>query len=374
MKIGIDIRSLYRPDMKGIGIYLNNLLPWLGLLDTNDKYLLYFDKRQDNFNRKPHGESFQERGISIPKGDSLYFWEQLCLPTEIVKDKIDLFHSPGNTMPAFKRCKHVVTIHDTKIFETKPENIIDRVYTKYVQVYALKRADVIICPSEFTKKCVMSCLNIREDKIAVIYNGINDKFKVLNDKSSMPNLRERFVIKKGFILSVGGETPLKNISNLIASFAILKKRMKIDEQLVITGIRNKVIFEKHRQEILKHGIEGEVIILGYVDQTDLILLYNEAAIFVYPSLFEGFGFPPLEAMACGVPVAASDATSIPEVTGDAAVLFNGKDIVDMTEKISRLLTDKISIEQMRQKGFERIKMFTWKTAAEKTLQVYQRAL
>ncbi len=371
MKIGVDVRPLYRPNLKGIGVYLKNLLDEFSRWDKENTYYLFYDERQELVKRKPDGQLFREEGSEISKGDSYYFWDQICLPREIAKNKIDIFHSPANMTSLKKMCPTVVTVHDTKPFEMKGYNFKEEIYTKWLQPKALRAADKIICPSEYTKKCIVEVLKIQPEKITVIYQGLSNRFKVLEDDDAILKVLQRLGVEKEYILFTGGETPAKNISRLIEAFAKLKKQYQIEHQLVITGIRSKKILEKHTQEIKEQSVALDVKILGYVEDDDLIALYNKAVVFVYPSLFEGFGFPPIEAMACGAVVAASNATSIPEVVGDAALMFDGKNVDEMAKQILRLITESNTINELREKGFKRSSQFKWLDTAQKTLNVYK---
>jgi glycosyltransferase involved in cell wall biosynthesis len=264
----------------------------------------------------------------------------------------------------------VVTIHDTKPFENKSDFWKEEFYTKTLQPAALRKAQRIITPSLYSKKSIVEKLKISDSKIEVIYQGMGKQFKVIEDKQALGRIGLKLKLDGKFILTVGGETPSKNISRLIEAYALLKKK-NVSHQLVITGIRNQDVLAKHLAEAQKLGIEAQVKIFGYVDEEDLIGLYNLTDLFIYPSLFEGFGFPPLEAMACGAVVAASNATSIPEVVGDAGLLFDGKNIQNMADSMHQLIKDETLRKDLTRKGFERVKQFEWRLAAQKTLAIYK---
>ena len=287
--------------------------------------------------------------------------------------KADIFHSPANTTSLWKPAPTVVTVHDVKLLEMPAENVRSKIYHRTVQKLAVCRAAAVICPSEFTKREVLARFPVDEARVNVIYNGIGPQFRVLTDKSPIESARQKFAIHGDYILFAGGESAPKNISNLILAFAELVKTDLRDLVLVVPGIRSKEILNKHLAEAKALNVEGEVRFPGYIREADLIALMNGARVFVYPSLSEGFGFPPLEAMACGVPVAASNATSIPEVVGDAALLFDGLSVVDMAAAIQRLLSDIPLRDELRQRGFHRVAQFTWARAASATLKIYLRA-
>ncbi len=371
MTVGIDARALYLPVLKGIGVYLQNLLNSLAALDGGHEYVLFFDSRQEITRRRPPHACFRESGLVIPRGDTFFLWEQLRLPLELRRRSLDVFHSPANTTPLWKPCPTVATVHDTKLLEAEYEGLKPDLYNKKVQPAALRRAEKILCPSRFSKGRILDRLGIEETRVEVTYPGISEDFRVIDDRDRLQGIRETFGLTREYVFSAGGESPPKNISALIAAFAAFRQKSRAEAQLVIAGIRTRSIYQKHRAEGDSYGLGRDLVILGYVSQEDLIALYNAARIFVYPSLFEGFGFPPLEAMACGVPVAASGATSIPEVVGDAALLFDAASREDMTDKMARLWEDRSLREKLRLQGFERVKQFSWAETARKTLSVYQ---
>lgn len=374
MRIGIDARVVYNPVLKGIGVYLYNLLSRFNDSASQDEFFLFFDSRQPRVERLSLGPHLKARGISIRKGDRFHLWEQLSLPAAIKREKIDVFHSVANTTCFIKSCPTVVTVHDTKPFELAQAGLFDKFYFKKFQPWALRSCERIICPSEFTKRRVLESMKVPESRVVVIYQGLSEMFGPVGDEAFKEKCRARFDIGMPFILSVGGETPLKNITNLLEAFARLKRKKDIPHKLVITGIRDPKIKAQHLEHIERLGIIGDVSVLGYVENEDLVALYNLAALFVYPSLFEGFGFPPLEAMACGVPVAASNATSIPEVVGDAALLFDGRVVEDMSDKMYGLLSSPELQQSLRARGLKRVTEFKWEDTAKKTLEVYRSVL
>lgn len=373
MRIGVDARALYAPAMKGIGIYVENLLSAMAALDASNEFVLLYDPRQQFTKRLPAGAAFTDRAIAVRKGDTFYAWEQLRMPVEVKRTSIDVFHSPANTTSVWKPAPTVVTVHDVKLLEMPAENTRSKLYHRAVQKTAVCRAKAVICPSEFTRSAVLSHFPVEERRVRVIYNGVGSQFRVIKDRERVDVIRRNFGIRNDFVLFAGGESAPKNISNLIAAFARLLAAGGRNLILVVPGIRNEAILRKHQAEAAALRIDQAVIFPGYVAESDLIGLMNAARVFVYPSLSEGFGFPPLEAMACGVPVAASDATCIPEVVGDAALLFDGRSIEDMTCAMERLLTDETLREELRQKGFRRAAQFTWDRAASATMDVYRRA-
>ncbi len=373
MRIGIDARVLYMPVLKGMGVYLKNLLESLERIDKKNEYILYYDSRQQVVSRKPGSPNFEEKAISIRKGDIYHFWEQFRLPLELKKDRIDVFHSPANTTMLALKCPTIVTVHDTILQQSVRLSLFDQMYFKRLQPFILKKVQKIITISGYSKELISKIMKISKSMVEVIPLGINDSFRVITDKKMIVPVMQKYGITGSYLLNVGGESPWKNVSTLIKAYSELVKNYKIKEKLIITGIRNEVILKEHADKISELGIKDKIIIIGYVPQEDLVGLYNGASVFVYPSLHEGFGLPPLEAMACGVPVVVSDKTSIPEVVGDAAILVDASEPKNIAKAINDVLGNESLRKDLIAAGLERCKEFDWRKTAELTLKNYEEA-
>lgn len=369
MRIGIDAGTLFLPNLRGIGKYLYNLLHNLAEIDNENSYFLYHENDHE-INRVPEYNNFTGKTITIWKGSRLYLWEQLRLPLAAKSHKIDVFHSPGNTAILLKQCPTVVTIHDTILQELiKNYNVIQRLYFNKFQPFVLRNADAVIVNSVYTKKCAIQVFGIQEEKISVIYLGLNDRFKKIEKTDIIQNVKVKYSIKGSYIFALGADAPWKNTIRLLQAYADLKRNTNIKHCLVIAGIQKRR--DEYLQEISSSGFQNDVIFLQYIPEDDLIALYNGADIFVYPSLFEGFGFPPLEAMACGVPVVASNASVIPETVGDAAHLVDARDKNELAKAIQEVLSNDNLKYGLIKKGFQRITQFSWRKTAEETLKVYR---
>lgn len=343
MIIAIDARMI---EMSGIGTYIQHLMG-KGIYDyaIGNKNLI---KKYDKTVKIIHFEA------------TIYgLKEQLGFPVKAIKAaKIELLHFPHYNVPVLYKGKYIVTVHDlTHIFF--PEflgNKIKYYYAKFLMDNAVKMARHVFTVSENSKKDICSIFKTNKDKISVTYNAVDKNFKVKR-KESIEYLYEKFSIPKGknIILYVGNLKPHKNIGNLLKAFNILD--CKKDCILVLVGKAFANYKLKEQEEQL--GIKQSVFYTGLVSKEELVDLYNLANIFVFPSLYEGFGIPLLEAMACGTPVVAANNSSIPEVVGNAALLFNAYDINDIAEKIQQLLTDKDEQMKCVERGFERISGFSW---------------
>jgi glycosyltransferase involved in cell wall biosynthesis len=268
-----------------------------------------------------------------------------------------------------KNCKKITTIHDIMpyIFQ-KNYHLALRCTHKFITPLTLKTSDKIISVSQHTKNDLIKYFKIPEDKIKVIYEAANENYKPLKE-NEMNKIKQKYNLNYPFILYVGGLAPNKNVERLIKALYKLKKQ-GIKHKLIITGVKRykyKSIFET----IDKLNLQKDVIFTGYVPDEDLPALYNAADLFVYPSLYEGFGLPPLEAMQCGTPVITSNTSSLPEVVGDAGIMVNPYNVNELANKMYEVLTNDGLKEELSKKGLERAKLFSWKKCAEEHLKVYE---
>jgi glycosyltransferase involved in cell wall biosynthesis len=268
--------------------------------------------------------------------------------------------------------KKVATIHDMT-FYAYPETMAFR--TKMMFKLHIKdtcrRADRIITDSYFSKREIMKYLNVEDNKISVIHLGVDlEKFHPLDNGAVIDSVRRKYNLPAEYFLYMGTLEPRKNITRLIYAYSLLRKKNTNTPKLVLAGGKgwlHNAIFEIVNKENLK----DDVVFIGYVSDGDIVPLLNGAALFLFPSLYEGFGLPPLEAMACGVPVVTSQAASLPEVVGDAALIADPFSIEDIAEKIDAVYSSAEVKNRLIQKGLERAKLFTWEKAADKLMKVYE---
>lgn len=366
MKFGIDAKYLLQK-RTGITNYVRGLIDGLSQIDQTNEYILYQNSIEAEEKQSSYPANFRIKTIrSLP-----IVWKQWAVPRDIEKERLDLFHSPTSTIPMVRKCPTVVTIFDlfTKInpswFPAKvtiPLNILTG--------YAARHADLIITISESTKNDIIKYYNVLPEKIKVTYLAKDDVYSPIDDEEALRSIRSKYNIKKDFILYVGSLFLFRNIPALLKAFSVLVHEKGVDVNLVLVGRQFWQQFDL-RELIDKLDIQEHVIYLGYAPYNDLPLLYNAAEAFVYPSLYEGFGIPPLEAMACGTPVITSNIASLPEVVGDAGILINPYSIDSLVEGLYRVLIDKDLQKELRRKGIERSKLFTWDKTAQATLEAYK---
>ena len=356
----------------GIGRHAYNLLGALTRLDPDRRYLAYHHPGYRN--TRFHMEALEERSnvelrpIQLP----LYLpSEQLVWPFLLARARADLFHSPYVVLPLLAHIRSVMTVHDL-IFERHPEyrprSYLQRFYRPVTQL-GIKRADRVLTVSESTSRDIQAYYHVNRARIHVTRSGVDTTFfQRESDSARLEAVRERYGLPERFILAVGAGRPHKNIETLVESFARLDPSLA--PALVIGGVPDPRFPDGVSARIHAHGIASRVIRPGMIPETDLPVVYSLADVFVFPSLVEGFGTPPLEAMACGAPVLASTTPAVSEVVGDAAFAFNARDPEQLANALTRVLTDTTLRTTLSQRGLERVRAFTWEHIARETLQAY----
>ncbi len=356
-KIGIDVQAA-KARKTGLGVYTEFLVQALRK-EADNHYQFHFYGR--------------ERAKDLNTFERLR-WENFELPHEVKNDNLDLLHIPAFAPALFKPCKLVVTIHDLigMIFPNQKGWPSRFYWGKWLPMTAA-RADKIIADSENTKKDILKLLNVKPEKIRVIYPSGHESFTSQISLKEIEAVKDRFGIKRPFFLFVGTIEPRKNLKRVIEAFGMWTKKTKSSHQLMIVGAKDFA----HGQEfaaLQNNGLSDQIIFAGFLKHEELNALYAGALALLFPSLYEGFGLPILEAMASGTPVLTSQTSSLPEVAGNAALLVNPEDTDKIVEGIAHLAEDQILRERLRAQGFERIKQFSWQKTARETIEVYESLL
>ena len=354
MKIGIDTQSTWGRKT-GIGLYTAQLLRALRRVAPQHEYV--------------------ELSLGCTKEmrtDQRLRWQQFGLPRRARAMRVDLLHVTGFDAPLWKPCPAVLTVHDL-IGLLFPSNFppISRFYWSRWLPRSIPWADRIIVDSEHSKGDVNRFLGISAEHIEVIHLGVDKSFRPVEDESVLESVRDRYGLPQMFVLYLGTLEPRKGIDTLIAAYGDLAP--DIPHHLVIAGQRGWYT-EPIFQQVAALGLDHQVHFTGYVADEDLPALYSLAQLFVYPSQYEGFGLPVLEAMACGVPVVTSNTSSLPEVVGDAALLVQPKEAQSLAVAMLHVLNDDELRAKMRLRGLEQAARFTWEETARRTLQVYEKML
>ncbi len=370
MKIGINIRYLERDVFTGIENYILNLVLNLNAVDKENEYVLFCgDKKKLPGEFLALNKNFRLHVSKFPTSSRVLrlIWDNVYLMYAILKERIDVFHAPF-VAPMLKVCPTVLTVHDLAyLYFPDSYTYTYKLFLKVFLTRSIKIADKIIAVSNNTKSDVVKHFGVPESKIEVIYESADVFFKV--DKSKVHEVREKYGINKDFILGLGLISPRKNFSTLLKAFKKLLHK-GVDVQLVIVGGKGW-LYNQVLKLVSDLNIGSKVVFTGYVPKEDLLYLYNCAKMFVYPSLYEGFGIPILEAMACGCPVIASNTSSIPEVCGDAAILVNPLDVDEICERMLTLLKDVSLRESLIERGLRQASKFSWIKTAERTMELYK---
>src|SRR6187551_1444418 len=365
MRVAIDARKLH--DF-GIGTYIRNLLRHLARIDHDTEYVLLCGEA-DLGVAAQLGPNFR---TVLEPSPNYSIREQIHVPWVLLRERPDVFHAPHYVLPPAVRCRSVVTIHDT-IHLTFPQYLPHRLAYAYARASmwaAAHRSDRILTVSEASKRDILHFFNVPPEKVVVVYNAIDERFSREPDPDDVERVRERFQLHQRFVLYVGNIKPHKNLERLIEAFHALRQRGLDDLKLLIIGDQISK-YPGLRRAVHLHKLHKHVRFLGYLPDETLAILYRLAAVFVFPSLYEGFGLPPLEAMASGTPVVTSNVSSLPEVTGDAAVLVDPYDVGAIEAGIHRVLTDPVLAADMRRKGLLRARQFSWEQSVTKTWELYQ---
>jgi glycosyltransferase involved in cell wall biosynthesis len=377
MRIGIDARLLtYR---RGMGNFVYNLLTELVKLPGDEQYILYVDDMRAA-QCAPQGPRFVVKRL----WSKIYpVWEQVSLPLAITRDRLDVLHCPANTAPLFlpKHIKLALTIHD--VMYALPKSVLPHspcVYQRVGRMYyylfarlAVKRAACVMTVSEHSRNDLSRVFHLSTKHIRVVYEAGNPICHQFEGMSLVDEVKERKSITGRYIFALGALDPRKNTLGVLQSLVRFRAFSALPIQLVIAGLAGdaKSQFAALAGDM---GLRKQVVLLEFISEQELAALYNGADVFVYPSLYEGFGMPVLEAMACGTPVITSSAGSIPEVAGNAALFIDPYDPSAIAEAILRVINDVGLREQMIGLGLEQARKFSWNRTAQQVLKVYRECL
>lgn len=374
MRIGIDAHFASY-ELRGIGKYVVRLVSGLMRAGESHEYVIYGDPQMFP---QPNGRGNVK--FRNPSGLPYPVWEQLVLPRWAMEDRVQLLHCPANTAPVglSRNVQLVITIHDvmfllpskvlsaSKVFRQRLGNF----YRRAVVPRIARRADCIVADSEFSKREVVEYLKIPPGRIRAIHLGIDTDFASLADGiTSLPKEMGGERLDSPFILALGAGDPRKNTLGIIRAYGSCLRDFPIEEKLVIVGLRDWRSSAAY-DLVGRLGLRKSVQFAGYVSEDALVWLYASARCFLYPTLYEGFGFPVLEAMACRTPVITSNCTSVPEVAGDAAMLVDPTSEKSIADALLRVLQDEPLRRQLIERGRAQARKFGWDDTVQKTLSVY----
>lgn len=372
MRIGIDATAL-PPHPVGAGNYIIQLIRAFARIKVNDEFVIFAQQRGQALISLPENDSFEWIILEDINPLSRLIWEQTLFPQLIKKSGVDLLHSMHYTRPVKLPCASVVTFHDMTFF------LYPELHTRAKRLFfplairaSARQADALTAVSENTRQDAIRILGISPEKITATQLGVDPAFRPINDAGFKRVIAEKYDLPERFILYVGLLEPRKNLPMLIRAY---KRLIDGGEnfKLVLVGRYGWRYGELLRQ-INNLDLEGMVHFTGYVSQEDLPLVYNLSSLFVYPTLYEGFGLPALEAMASGVPVITTDVSSLPEIVGEAGILVPANNVEALYGAMIAVLGDEDLRRKMINKGIQRAAKFTWEQTAKLTFQVYQQVM
>ncbi len=369
MLIGVEARTLQVAHY-GVARYLNNILASCLELDERNRYLLYVS------------EPVPASEMPVPEGERLHYrvlgahpsilWRHLRLPLQMRRDGCDLHFSPSYFVPLWKVCPYVVAVFDIT-FKVHPEWFSRDKRMKFDTIFWRKVAssEAIITSSEYSKRDLMAYLDIPPERIRVVYPGVEGKFHPRREETGLDAVRAKYGLGDVFVLCVGALHTRRNLPRLTQALARVERGAGRSVDLLVVGSQAPFSPPVDVPGLASQaGLQGRAIVVDYVSEEDLVLLYNACTLLAYPSLYEGFGLPVLEAMACGTPVVCSNVTSIPEVAGEAALYFDPENVDDMVDALGRALTDSALRERLVKAGIRRATKFSWRQAAGELLALF----
>jgi glycosyltransferase involved in cell wall biosynthesis len=373
MRVAIDIR---RAGDYGLGTYIRNIVNQLARIDDRSRYLLIGERRHlAEFDALP--DNFELLEYAHQPGT---FRTHLHLPWLLRQRRVDILHMPWFYAPAVVPSRLVITVHDLSDVLAPPAGASTPVQTGrlFFARRALTRADHVFAVSQSSKRDLARAFRIPETKITVVYNAVDERFLTEPLPADADRILERHAVNSPYVLYAGNIRPQKNLPRLIEAFAVAKAELRGNPEFA--QLKLLVIGEaltRHadlRRAVVRARVREDVRFLGFVPSPVLRVFYSRALAFLFPSLYEGFGLPPLEAMAHGTPVLTSNVSSLPEVFDDAALLVNPENVFDIARGIRQILTDTVLRQTLRRRGYERARMYSWENAAQLVHAAYHSVL
>jgi len=355
----------------------NQVLALAEVDHVNDYRLVYARPNRGSQPQFPRARNFARREVGIRERWLTIMWHRarVPLPADWLSGPVDLYHSPDFVLPPLRHARGILTVHDLA-FLMRPEcaDARLRAYLEEIVPRSVQRADFIIADSENTRNDLVVLLGVQPDSIAVVPGGVEERFAPVRDPDQLQRARRHLGVGNApFILAIGVLEPRKNLNRLMDAFGALKERggVAADLKLVLAGGKGWLfdgIFQHHAES----PVRDDILMPGFVPDEMLPAIYSAAEVLAFPSLYEGFGLPILEAMACGTPVVASRASCLPEVAEGAALMVDPTNVDGLSTALEQLLTDAEQRARLIERGRQRASEYTWRVAAERLLQVYQR--
>jgi glycosyltransferase involved in cell wall biosynthesis len=362
MRIGIMLRAYDRSG--GVGIYSRNIVKHLLKIDQKNQYVLIYNnfKFLGIYSNRPNVEE-----VFIPSANP-FIWDQWYVTKLINKMGIEIIFHTKFSIPVMTKAKKVMVLHGSGwLIHPHLWNKYDVMYQRYfaMPLYCSK-SDLLISNSDLTKRDFVNVLGVNKQKIHTIHLAAGEEFQQIKDREYLLKIKNKYKLPDRFILTVTSYEPRKNFSTLLKAFLLCRE--KTDIHLVVVGKNCERYMKDYN--LGKNGLEEFIHFPGWIEQMDLPAIYNLAQVFVFPSVYEAFGIPVIESMACGCPIVSSNTGAIPELTKDAALLSEPFDFQNVADKVLRILLNDSISKEYKNKGLERAKSFSWSIAADKTLSLF----
>jgi len=374
MKIAIEAQRVFRKKKHGMDIVALELIRHLQLIDKVNEYFILV--------RPDHDSSVLAKTdnfhiIEIP-GRPYPVWEQYYLPKIIKKIKPDIIHCTSNTAPINAGVPTILTLHDI-LFMQKIDLLkgtlyqrLGNMYRKWIVPKIIYKSKKIITVSNYEKGEIQRFFSLPFDGVKVIYNSYNPNFKQIADKAILTPCKQKYNLPNQFVLYLGNTHPNKNLRNVLKAFHSLRDKHHISISLVMPDIKQEYLDRILREQGTPH-LKDAIILTGYVPNDELKYIFNLATIFLYPSFYESFGIPMIEAMACGIPVIASSRAAMPEISGDSTLMINPDSPDEIANAIKRILSDSQLYAQLKDAGLRRASFFSWSKTASEMVKIYETA-
>jgi glycosyltransferase involved in cell wall biosynthesis len=377
LRIGVDYTAAVRQG-GGIGRYTRNLMRAVADLDSRNQYVLLVAGGWTKGENQEHWPG-NFHLCSLPLSDRWMnlLWQRLRIPVPVrwFTGPLDLFHSPDFVLPPTGRLPAILTVHDLSFLRV-PQFFVSgfREYLESAVSRAVNNATHILVDSDSTRRDLAELMGVEARRVTVVYPGVESRFRPILDRNLLDSVRVQYGLPERFILGLSTLQPRKNFQGLIAAFEKLLATQRDppvfkDLKLVIAGGKGWM-YDETLSSVERLGLQDKVLFPGFIKDEDLPALYTLASVFAFPSWYEGFGLPILEAMACGTPVVAADNSSLPEVAGDAALMVDASDTVGLSRSLARVLIDEALRRQLEASGRKQAARFTWQAAAAKLVHAY----
>jgi glycosyltransferase involved in cell wall biosynthesis len=377
MKIGIEGQRIFRKKKHGMDMVALELIKNLQIIDQENEYFIFVKPDEDSSVLQ---ETSNFKIIEL-NGGSYPTWEQIALPKAAKQYGCNILHCTSNTAPISTNIPLITILHDIIYMESSfykiltgsatPYQKFGNAYRKLIVPRVVKNSDKIVTVSHFEKNRIAEFFGMAGDEhLTAIYNGVSTHFKPVVENTELKRVKEKYNLPDKFFFFLGNTDPKKNTKGTLKAFSDFLKQSKTDYKLVMLDYDTNEL-EKLLVEIGDKQLINNIVLTGYVVNTDLPAIYSLSAIFLYPSLRESFGIPMLEAMSCGVPVITSNTSSMPEVSGDAAHIIDPYKPKEITQGIIKILGDSVYAKHLSEKGIERSKLFSWGNMAKEYLKLYK---